>query len=338
MKRIGIVSRVLLFACSAALVIVLFVPIWKIDLVAPQYPEGLYLLIHANKLAGNVDIINGLNHYIGMKTLHTEDFFEFTILPYLVAFFALLFLAAAIIGKRKFLYVVFAAFLLFGIVAMVDFWKWEYNYGHNLDPDAAIKVPGMTYQPPLIGYKQLLNFSAYSMPDIGGWIFLGVGVVALGCVIMDWRSHRKWKKKSPALTVTTLVVAVCLLGSCSTSPEQIKIGTDPCAFCKMTISDARYAAEVVTKKGKAYKFDDTHCLFAFIKSDVAPNEIRDIYVSDFAGTHALINVKNAVFFRSDELRTPMGGDLAAFANRDSLKLLSSQLKGSEVSWVELFPK
>ena len=67
--------------CTAALTLVLFVPLWQIQLSAPQYPEGLNLLIYPSKLGGNVDIINGLNHYIGMKTLHTQDFREFTALP-----------------------------------------------------------------------------------------------------------------------------------------------------------------------------------------------------------------------------------------------------------------
>ena len=66
--------RTIVIICGLALIAVLFLPVWRIDLAAPQYPEGLMLLIYANKLGGSVDIINGLNHYIGMKTLHTEDF------------------------------------------------------------------------------------------------------------------------------------------------------------------------------------------------------------------------------------------------------------------------
>ena len=92
--------RVLLVLCGLALVPVIFLPMWRIDLVAPQYPEGLRLLIYPGKLGGNVDIINGLNHYIGMKTLHTEDFIEFTILPYLIGFFFFFFVVTGIIGKR----------------------------------------------------------------------------------------------------------------------------------------------------------------------------------------------------------------------------------------------
>ena len=96
-KAIGfllILSGILLFA-------VLFVPMWRIDLDAPQYTEGLRLLIYPDKLGGNVDIINGLNHYIGMKTMHTEDFIEFKVLPYIISFFALLFIATGITRKRK---------------------------------------------------------------------------------------------------------------------------------------------------------------------------------------------------------------------------------------------
>src|ERR1044072_4532392 len=96
-------TRILLFALAAALVVVLFTPMWRIDLQAPQYPEGLTLLIYANKLAGNVDIINGLNHYIGMKTLHTKDFIEFTVLPYIIIFFAAGCFLVAFIKKRKWL-------------------------------------------------------------------------------------------------------------------------------------------------------------------------------------------------------------------------------------------
>src|SRR6478752_7427281 len=91
--------RVILILCGLALIPVLFVPLWRIDLAAPQYPEGLMLLIYPDKLSGNVDIINGLNHYIGMKTLHTDDFIEFTILPYIIIFFAAICFLVAFLKK-----------------------------------------------------------------------------------------------------------------------------------------------------------------------------------------------------------------------------------------------
>jgi copper chaperone NosL len=72
--KISIVSKAILLVVAALFVGALFVPMWQIQLEAPQYPEGLVLRLHANKIGGDVDIINGLNHYIGMATLHTENF------------------------------------------------------------------------------------------------------------------------------------------------------------------------------------------------------------------------------------------------------------------------
>ena len=194
-QRLSVSTRVTALICGLLLIVVLFVPLWRIELSAPQYPEGLVMKMHPHKLAGNVDIINGLNHYIGMKTLHTDDFIEFTVLPYIISAFALLsILVATILHKsQKWLRVLLISFILFGIVAMVDFWRWEYNYGHNLDPTAAIIVPGMAYQPPLIGYKKLLNFGAYSIPDTGGWIFIGVGLLMVSAVIVEFKKNKHEK-------------------------------------------------------------------------------------------------------------------------------------------------
>ena len=190
-NNISILSRILLIISAGLLVYSVYVPIWQIDLDAPQYPEGLNLKIFADKLGGDVDIINGLNHYIGMKTLHAEDFIEFSILTYIIFFYALFAIVTAALGKKKILYSLFTLFVLFGIIAMVDFWRWEYNYGHDLDPHAAIIVPGMAYQPPLIGFKQLLNFGAYSIPDTGGWMFIGSGVLMLIAVIKEVKFSKK---------------------------------------------------------------------------------------------------------------------------------------------------
>ena len=187
--------KALIIGCGLALIVVLFVPLWQIELAAPQYPEGLVLKMHPHKLAGNVDIINGLNHYIGMKTLHAEDFIEFTVLPYIIVFFAVFcFLVGIFFKTYKWLIALFSSFVVFGIVAMADFWRWEYNYGHDLDPNAAINIPGMSYQPPLIGYKQLLNFGAYSIPDIGGWLFVLVGATLLAAIIVQYKSQKNVQK------------------------------------------------------------------------------------------------------------------------------------------------
>lgn len=138
-------TKILSIIAGIALIAVLFVPIWEIELTAPQYPEGLELYIHADKLSGEVEIINGLNHYIGMKELHEEDFWEFSVLRYIIITLAVLAVLVAIINKRWYLYLFSGIFISFGVLSMVDFYIWLYDYGHNLDPAAPIQVPGMTY-------------------------------------------------------------------------------------------------------------------------------------------------------------------------------------------------
>lgn len=189
--KLALVSKILLFIIAGLFIGSLFVPMWQIDLDAPQYPEGLVLKLHTNKIGGDVEIINGLNHYIGMATLHTENFIEFKILPYIIGTFSLISLALIFINNRKFVLVFFTTFVLFVILAGVDFYRWNYEYGHNLDPNAAIKVPGMAYQPPLIGYKQLLNFGAYSIPDTGGWMLVGAGVLLFYIVFKEFKLFKK---------------------------------------------------------------------------------------------------------------------------------------------------
>lgn len=334
-NKLSIVTRVLLFICAIGLLTVLFMPMWRIDLDAPQYPEGLRMLIYANKLGGNVDIINGLNHYIGMKTLHDKDFVEFKILPGIIGFFTLFFIITAFVGKRRLMNILFALFVTFGVVAMFDFWRWEYDYGHNLNPDAAIIVPGMAYQPPLIGFKQLLNFGAYSIPDIGGWIFVGVGVILLGLILFEWRRNKKLSLKiaSPSLLIFALLTLS--LSGCSTQPQPLRMGKDNCDFCKMTISDNRFGAEIVTRKSKIFKFDDEHCIVAFLNSKkVAQQDIAGIYFTDF-NTHQLINVEKAFFLQSPALKSPMNGNIAAFSNEDSLQKIFQQLNGNKISWGEM---
>ena len=329
-------ARLLLVLCSIIIFAVLYFPFWQIQLSAPQYPEGLVLLIYANKLAGNVDIINGLNHYIGMKTLHTADFFEFTILPYIIGFFALALLITAIVGKRIWLNIVFVLFVCFGIIAMIDFWKWDYNYGHNLNPDAAIIVPGMAYQPPLIGYKQLLNFGAYSIPDVGGWMFIGVGVILLMLVVVGWKTKINLKKKLKVASNALPLLFLLLISSCNTQVEPIVVGKDHCDYCKMPYNDNRYGAEIITSKGKIYKFDDAHCILSFMHEPEFKNERSyTVYFVDFSGSHSLIPAKTSFFLKSDVLRSPMNGDIAAFNNEDSLQSMKGKYQGTEYKWDQL---
>ncbi len=169
-------TRILIVVSCILMLSAYFLPLWHILLDAPQYPEGLEMKIWLNGLSGNIAQINGLNHYIGMKFISVNDFKEFVILPYVFGMLTLIGIAAAIAKSRRLLWIWFIGLCLFAAVGFTDFYIWEYNYGHNLNPHAAIKIEGMTYQPPLFGYKQLLNFTAGSLPDTGG-VLVGLGGV-----------------------------------------------------------------------------------------------------------------------------------------------------------------
>lgn len=329
--------RLVLAFCGVLLIGVLFVPLWQIDLDAPQYPEGLRLLIYPHKLGGDVEIINGLNHYIGMKTLHAEDFIEFTVLPYIIAAFAALFLGLAAWGKRVMLFVLAGLFVAFGILAMFDFWRWEYNYGHNLDPNAAIIVPGMAYQPPLIGFKQLLNFGAFSMPHAGGWIFVIVGLLVVACLVFEiWKGRKHGRKGKLAALSAGLLLSANLFSACEAKPRPLRLGTDNCHYCQMTLSDRHFGAELITTKGKILVFDDSNCAIDFIRDNkLAATEIGGIYLADYSGNNQLVSVKDAHLYRSEDLRSPMGGNVAAFSSLDSLERYMQGKAGERVIWDEL---
>ena len=191
-------SRLLVGAAALLLAAVYVLPLWHVRLIAPQYPEGLGMHIHLNSLQGatetDLNNINNLNHYIGMKRIETDAIPELAIMPWIVAALIAGGLLVAVIGKRRPLYFWLGAFGLSGLVGLVDFWRWEYDYGHNLDmAEAIIKIPGMSYQPPLIGSKQLLNFTATAWPGSGGvaaGLAFALGLTATVLVIVAMRKSR----------------------------------------------------------------------------------------------------------------------------------------------------
>jgi hypothetical protein len=179
--------RLLTAVASIVLGGLFVVPLWRIQLVAPQYPEGLGMRIGISDISGvtpnDLNNINGLNHYIGMKRITPSAIPELRFMPWIVGALILLGLITALYGRRKLLFAWMGSFAIIAAAGLVDFWRWEYDYGHNIDfTHAIIKIPGMTYQPPLMGVKQLLNFTAVSWPDIGAWLALGafgLGIVAV---------------------------------------------------------------------------------------------------------------------------------------------------------------
>ncbi|MCK5067653.1 MAG: hypothetical protein KAR16_09445 [Bacteroidales bacterium] len=179
-------QRIFMLAAAVSLLLMFVFPLWKITLEAPQYPEGLGMFIWINKITGSepstLQNINIMNHYIGMKAIEPDSIPELSFMPYVALALAGLALILVVLKKWR-LNLAWTIFLLIaGALAIYDFYLWEYDYGHNLDSTAAIKIEGMAYQPPLFGTKKILNFTAMSYPRLGA-VFLGLSMIMGGLAV-----------------------------------------------------------------------------------------------------------------------------------------------------------
>lgn len=174
---------------AALLPMLLFVfPLWKITLEAPQYPTPLGMYIYINDFADanphDIKNINLMNHYVGMKYI-PEAIPEFKIFPIGIIITSLIGLAIAIWARYRWYLYWFIMMLLVSTAGLIDFYKWEYEYGHDLDPKAIMKFTNpdgsvMGFQPPFFGTKHILNFTAHSYPQLGAYCL--AGGIALGLV------------------------------------------------------------------------------------------------------------------------------------------------------------
>lgn len=174
-ERMPFVSRVLLLVAAVLMVISMFIPWWGLRFWAPQYPEGLDIIVYPTKLEGDIDIINGLNHYIGMAPFSQETFPEFAIFPYVIILATILIIAVAIINKRLFYWILLGLALAASAIGLYRMYYWLSEFGTNLDPMAPIDIE--PFVPPIIGPNTIANFETFSNFRIGGWLIFIVVVL-----------------------------------------------------------------------------------------------------------------------------------------------------------------
>jgi copper chaperone NosL len=318
-------SRIIVAAGALLLLAVYVLPLWRIDLHAPQYPEGLGLRIWVNQITGakpnDLNSINGLNHYIGMHEIEPDEIPELRLMPLALGGLIAVGLLAALAGRRWLLQV-WLVLLAFGAVAgLVDFWMWGYRYGHELDEHAAIKVPGMSYQPPVIGTKQLLNFEAAAWPEWGAVIAATVFLIGLAVAVRERRG----------ITLAALALATACAAP---GPRAIAYGKELCRHCHMTVADPRYSAELVTVTGMVHVFDDVGCLVEFAGT-IPPEQIHSLWVHDFQPSDSLLDARQMVYLRVDSLQTPMGSHLAALRPGPAADSVRARFGGELVTWDDL---
>jgi copper chaperone NosL len=339
-------SQVLLLISSFLLLLVYFFPLWSIHLQAPQYPEGMGLKIGISSIFGmkqyDLQNINRLNHYIGMKEIQPESIPELQFMPWLIAFLIVSGLAITALNKSSLLLIWLLLFGLLAVAGLIDFYNWMYDYGHNLNPEAPIKIPGMSYQPPLIGHKQLLNIHATSFPSTGGWAVFIALVLGVFAYISDYQARKKLKlhsqRNSSFTRLTILPLFMFFLGllSCSRQPVPIRFGLDECEYCRMLISEPRFASELITDKGKVFTFDSIECLAAFSLQLQGMHAKQNSYwVSDYSVPERFLSAESSIFIESAKIKSPMGLNLLAVSGEEKLPPLLADTGGRMLTWVEV---
>ena len=193
-------------------------PLWNIMLGAPQYPEPLGMNIHIDGIQGasefDIQNIDGLNHYIGMRHLpKAEDMWEFSTFPLVIGGMVALGVLIGLLGffgkvSYKWFLGWFVLMSILGVLGMYDFNAWMVDYGTNLDPNAIMKLTNldgtpMSYKPPLFGHAKMLNFDVTSLPHTGGYMmFVGMMLTVVAFFI----GKRAWKSKNTTDAVTPIKV------------------------------------------------------------------------------------------------------------------------------------
>ncbi len=181
-------------------------PLWNIELGAPQYPDPLGMNIHITGIQGeeefDIQNIDGLNHYIGMKTIpEPEEMWEFNIFPTAILLMVALGVLLGILGlfgkvSANWFLIWFILMSALGIYGMYDFNQWLIDYGTNLNPNAIMKMTfpdgsPMTYKPPLFGHQKMLNFDVTSLPAMGGYMMFVGMMMTLAAFLIGKKFKRK---------------------------------------------------------------------------------------------------------------------------------------------------
>jgi len=130
-------------------------------------------------------------------------------------------------------------------------------------------------------------------------------------------------------------IFMAFLNACKPSPQQIYYGSDACHYCSMTIVDKQHASQIVTKKGKAFKYDAIECMLNSFSENFNEDEIAFYLVANFNEPGKLIDAIPAHYLVSDQIQSPMGANLSAFENEKAAQTATEKYAGQLFSWEEI---
>lgn len=190
-QKFSLSSSVLVSFASLLLFASLYFPWWGMQFIAPQYPEGLDIIVYPHELEGQIDIINGLNHYIGMKEFSEKNFPELNYLPYVIGWLAVLVLICGCWRSWRGLAAVAMLYAVGGVLGIYDIYRWLRDFGMNLDPRAPIKID--PFVPPVYGENQIANFMTHSYFSSGAFLLGASFLIILWVLWKEWRTCSRKK-------------------------------------------------------------------------------------------------------------------------------------------------
>ncbi len=187
-KRYRIPS--ILFAVAAVVLLIsIFLPYWKMTLEAPQYPKGLSAIVYVNRLAGDVDEIDGLNHYIGMRPLGEAAELERSVSIIAIVVLALLILAAIFIHSKWVVLLVLPAILM-PYLFLADMYYWMRDFGLNLDPTAPLSGAIDPFVPPILGEGLVGQFKTIATWQIGLYLAFLASFICIAGLYYHRRAYK----------------------------------------------------------------------------------------------------------------------------------------------------
>lgn len=136
--------------------------------------------------------------------------------------------------------------------------------------------------------------------------------------------------------VALVFIAMVILVSCNSKETvPIKLNSDSCDFCKMTISNSKYASELITEKGRVYKFDDASCMIKFAKSNTTV-PYSGFYINDYLTENKFIPVEKGFLLIGGKINAPMGGKVVSFSTNKDAKTFQLKLNATPATWKEIY--
>lgn len=175
-----VLNKAMLLLASLLILGSIFLPYWRIEIIAPQYPKGLYVYVHVTGARGDVREVDGLNHYIGMRPLDEASPFERKIaVPGLSLVALAMGLAAFARRPRWFSWLLIAPAIAVLVVFPADLFFWLREFGLNLDPKAPLSAMVKPFVPPILGPGKIAQFGVESYPTLGYFAVLVASVLGV---------------------------------------------------------------------------------------------------------------------------------------------------------------